>query len=102
MIRSALGAAAVLGLLAAVPAAVPARAHPQPAPASHVLLISIDGMHQQDLDWYVRTHPNSTLARLTASGTSYRNARTPFPSDSFPGIVAQVTGGDPRTTGVYY
>ncbi|MDT5029972.1 MAG: hypothetical protein QOC94_143 [Actinoplanes sp.] len=101
MIRSALGAAAVLGLLAAVPAAAaPARAHP--SRASHVLLISIDGMHQQDLDWYVHSHPHSTLARLSGAGTTYRNAVTPFPSDSFPGMLAQVTGGDPRTTGVYY
>ncbi|MGN6678756.1 MAG: hypothetical protein ACTHKL_13410, partial [Streptosporangiaceae bacterium] len=30
----------------------------------HVLLISVDGMHQQDLTWYVRTHPDSTLASL--------------------------------------
>ncbi|MFF5291039.1 alkaline phosphatase family protein [Paractinoplanes globisporus] len=90
-----------VGLLAATPAsAAPARPH-QPH-ASHVLLISVDGMHQQDLDWYVGTHPHSTLARLAATGTTYRNAVTPFPSDSFPGILAQVTGGDPRTTGVYY
>ena len=27
---------------------------------------------------------------------------TPFPSDSFPGMVGQVTGGDPGVTGVYY
>ena len=27
---------------------------------------------------------------------------TPFPSDSTPGMVAQVTGGDPRVTGIYY
>jgi hypothetical protein len=27
----------------------------------HVLLISVDGMHQSDLAWYVQTHPNSTL-----------------------------------------
>jgi hypothetical protein len=101
MIRSALGALAVLGLLAATPAdAAPARAHPPNT--SHVLLLSVDGLHQQDLDWYVRTHPHSTLAALTASGTSYRNAATPYPSDSFPGMLAQVTGGDPRTTGVYY
>ncbi|WP_426514753.1 hypothetical protein ACPPVO_35380 [Dactylosporangium sp. McL0621] len=33
---------------------------------------------------------------------TYRNAVTPFPSDSFPGMLAQVTGGDPKTTGVYY
>jgi len=100
MVRSVLGAAAVLGVLAAIPGSAPAGAHP--APASHVLLISIDGMHQQDLDWYVRTHPHSTLAALAASGTSYRHAMTPFPSDSFPGMLAQVAGGDPRTTGVYY
>jgi hypothetical protein len=101
MIRSAFRAVAVLGLLAAAPAAAaPARAHP--SHASHVLLISIDGMHQQDLDGYVRSHPHSTLARLSGAGTTYRNAVTPFPSDSFPGMLAQVTGGDPRTTGVYY
>ncbi len=28
----------------------------------HVLLISVDGMHQSDLDWYVANHPNSELA----------------------------------------
>lgn len=27
---------------------------------------------------------------------------TPFPSDSFPGMVGQVTGGDPGVTGIYY
>src|SRR5690242_13983344 len=101
MIRPAVAGLAVLGLLAAAPAdAAPGRPHP--SNASHVLLLSIDGLHQQDLDWYVRNHPHSTLARLAASGTSYRNAATPFPSDSFPGMLAQVTGGDPRTTGVYY
>ena len=101
MIRSAFGALAVLGLLAAAPAAAaPPRAHP--SHAAHVLLISIDGMHQQDLDWYVHHHPHSTLARLSGAGTTYRNAVTPFPSDSFPGMLAQITGGDPRTTGVYY
>jgi hypothetical protein len=32
----------------------------------------------------------------------YSGAQTTFPSDSFPGMVAQVTGGNPKTTGVYY
>ncbi len=101
MVRSAWASVAVLGLLAAAPAsAAPARPHPPRA--SHVLLISVDGLHQQDLDRYVHTHPRSALARLAGSGTVYRNAATPFPSDSFPGMLAQVTGGDPRTTGVYY
>jgi hypothetical protein len=68
----------------------------------HVLLISIDGMHQSDLAWYVRTHPKSTLAALVAQGIDYSNASTPFPSDSFPGMVGQVTGGNPSSTGIYY
>ena len=68
----------------------------------HVLLISVDGMHQQDLAWYVQTYPHSVLAALERKGVEYSNAETPFPSDSFPGMVAQVTGGDPRVTGIYY
>ena len=62
----------------------------------HVLLISVDGMHQQDLAWYVQNYPHSVLAALEDRGVEYSNAQTPFPSDSTPGMVAQVTGGDPR------
>ena len=68
----------------------------------HVLLISVDGLHQSDLKWYLRTHPSSELARLAGGGAEYAHARTPVPSDSFPGMVGQVTGGNPATTGVYY
>jgi hypothetical protein len=68
----------------------------------HVLLISVDGLHQNDLDWFVHKHPHSTLAKMVKSGISYNNARTPFPSDSFPGMVGQATGGNPKTTGIYY
>ena len=68
----------------------------------HVLLISVDGMHQQDLTWYVHTYPDSTLAVLDHEGLEYSDAMTPFPSDSFPGMVGQVTGGDPKVTGIYY
>lgn len=70
--------------------------------AKHVLLISVDGLHQADLDWFVNANPNSTLSQLVRQGVAYRNAQTPFPSDSFPGMVGQVTGGNPRTTGIYY
>lgn len=73
-----------------------------PAAGRHVLLISVDGMHQADLARYVATHPNSALAALVRGGTSWTQAQTTFPSDSFPGMVAQVTGGSPKTTGVYY
>ncbi|MBE3033667.1 MAG: phosphodiesterase, partial [Actinobacteria bacterium] len=38
------------------------------AHAKHVLLISVDGLHQSDLDWYVGNHPGSTLARLVRQG----------------------------------
>ena len=68
----------------------------------HVLLISVDGLHQSDLQWYVANHPGSELAKLANGGAQYQNANTPIPSDSFPGMVGQVTGGNPRTTGVYY
>src|SRR6201993_1902510 len=68
----------------------------------HVLLISVDGLHQSDLAWYVRAFPKSTLASLVAQGVDYSNASTPFPSDSFPGMVGQVTGGNPLSTGIYY
>src|ERR1700675_2042541 len=64
----------------------------------HVLLISVDGMHQSDLAWYVQTHPNSTLAMLVAQGINYSNASPPFPSDSFPGMVGQERGGNPART----
>jgi len=73
-----------------------------PGRIQHVLLISVDGLHQQDLARYVHTHPASALAALDRQGMEYRNALTPFPSDSFPGMVGQVTGGDPKTTGIYY
>ena len=68
----------------------------------HVLLISVDGLHQQDLAWYVKSYPDSVLAGLYKHGLEYSSAMTPFPSDSSPGMVAQVTGGDPRVTGIYY
>jgi type I phosphodiesterase/nucleotide pyrophosphatase len=68
----------------------------------HVLLISLDGLHQSDLRWFVRNNPGSELAALTHGGAQYSHAQTPVPSDSDPGMTAQMTGGDPRTTGVFY
>ena len=68
----------------------------------HVLLLSVDGLHRQDLSRWVKGHPGSALALLSRSGVTYSAARAPTPSDSFPGLLALVTGGTPRTTGVYY
>jgi predicted AlkP superfamily pyrophosphatase or phosphodiesterase len=98
----ALGSLAA-GILSAVPAiAGNDNINTNITTVSHVLLISVDGMHQSDLAWYVQTHPKSTLAALVAQGVDFSNASTPFPSDSFPGMVGQVTGGNPSTTGIYY
>ncbi|WP_410627921.1 alkaline phosphatase family protein [Amycolatopsis sp. cmx-8-4] len=92
-------ALAALGLLTAVPVASASDGH---AGTRHVLLVSVDGLHQADLTAYAARHPRSALAGLLARGTSYTGARTPVPSDSFPGLIGQLTGGDPATTGVYY
>ena len=76
----------------------------------HVLLLSIDGMHA--VDFYNCAHgvtglnggnpycPN--LAALAGTGINYVATSSSKPSDSAPGLMALVTGGTPRTTGVYY
>ncbi|MGO9078718.1 MAG: alkaline phosphatase family protein [Streptosporangiaceae bacterium] len=99
---AAAGVAALLGATATTSAATAAPRGGDGARIRHVLLISVDGLHQQDLSWYVRTHPGSVLAALDRRGVEYSHAMTPVPSDSFPGMVAQVTGGDPGVTGIYY
>jgi hypothetical protein len=68
----------------------------------HVLLISVDGLHEVDVANYVASNPGSAFAQLLRNGVSYTNVSTSRPSDSSPGLVAFVTGGSPRTTGVYY
>ena len=90
-------AVAVLGLVAATVAPAAAASSDR-----HVLLISVDGLHATDLAWYVHSHPRSTLAAITRGGVDYTHAKTTLPSDSFPGMVGQLTGGDPATTGIYY
>src|SRR5262249_10972501 len=54
------------------------------------------------LTWFVEHHPASALAKLVHRGVDFTHAVTPFPSDSFPGLVGQITGGNPKTTGIYY
>ncbi|MFE9428266.1 alkaline phosphatase family protein [Kitasatospora sp. NPDC006697] len=100
-VLSATGALAAgsLGQAYAADADLAARHH---GAAKHVLLISVDGLHQSDLSWYIAQHPQSALARLVNGGVQYTDAKTTIPSDSFPGMVAQATGGGAGTTGVYY
>jgi hypothetical protein len=68
----------------------------------HVLLISVDGLHEVDAANWIAAHPDSTLAELAGHGVEYTDAHTPTPSDSFPGLTALITGGSPKTTGIYY
>jgi hypothetical protein len=76
----------------------------------HVLLISIDGMHALDFincangisgaNGGAPYCPN--LAALKPNGVDYLYAYTSEPSDSFPGLMALVTGGSPRSVGAFY
>jgi hypothetical protein len=76
----------------------------------HVLLISIDGMHALDflncsggisgVNGGAPYCPN--LAKLAHTGVEYLDTSTSKPSDSFPGLMALVTGGSPRSVGAFY
>src|SRR5438105_12789808 len=93
------------GLAAAIIAgglAVPAALGAAPSKSHQVLLLSVDGLHDFDLNLWVAQHPGSNLAHLVASGTTYSQASTSIPSDSFPGLLAMLTGGTPKSTGVFY
>jgi hypothetical protein len=76
----------------------------------HVVLLSIDGMHA--VDFYNCSHgiagvnngdpycPN--MQALSQRGVNYVGAVSSKPSDSFPGLAALVSGGTPKSTGLYY
>ena len=68
----------------------------------HVIMISVDGMHASDVEKWLALKPSSNIGQLLQTGYEYTNALTSAPSDSFPGIIAQLTGGSPRTTGIWY
>lgn len=74
----------------------------QAGPYKHVLLLSVDGLHETDLANFIAANSDSALAGLAAHGVHYAAASSAKPSDSFPGLLAIVTGGSPRSTGVYY
>ena len=67
-----------------------------------VLLISIDGMHAVDYENCVSAKTCPTLASLGTTGVNYTRTSTSRPSDSFPGLMAIVTGGSPRLVGAFY
>jgi Type I phosphodiesterase / nucleotide pyrophosphatase len=75
-----------------------------------VLLLSIDGMHAVDLENCAKGIAGVNdgkpycphLARLRNHGVHFLDTSTSKPSDSFPGLMAIVTGGSPRTVGAFY
>jgi len=69
---------------------------------SHVLLISLDGLHQQDLTNCLANKTCPNIAALANTGVNYTGAITPAISDSFPGLAALLTGATPKTAGLFY
>src|SRR5262245_49567450 len=78
------------------------RAHDDDRQVQRVLLLSIDGMHAVDYSNCAAARTCPHLAELGESGVTYTRTSASKPSDSFPGLMALVTGGTPKTTGAYY
>ena len=69
---------------------------------SRVLLLSVDGLHEEDVARCMAASTCPHIAALAATGVQYTNASTPGLSDSFPGLAALLTGGTPKSTGLFY
>ena len=97
-------------LMAVAPLAQAKSPEMQPSPITHVLLLSIDGMHAVDYlncSQGIATINSGTpycpnLAGLGKTGINYTAASTSKPSDSFPGMLTIVTGATPHLMGIYY
>jgi hypothetical protein len=79
-----------------------APAAPTPTAPAHVLLISVDGLHEQDVAHCLAAGTCPTIAAIASTGVHYANAATPGLSDSFPGLAALLTGGTPKASGLFY
>ena len=100
--RLATTAAMALSLAAVMAPHANAQQFNSPSGIRHVLLISIDGMHSLDYQNCVNSGTCPHLAALGKTGISYTRATTSLPSDSFPGLSNIITGGTPRSHGVFY
>jgi Type I phosphodiesterase / nucleotide pyrophosphatase len=100
-IRKWSGVSAVMGAGMLALVGVTAQAQ-QEHDAKRVLLLSFDGLHEQDVARCIGANTCPNLALLAKSGVTYSNAHTPGLSDSFPGLAALVTGGSPKTAGLFY
>jgi Type I phosphodiesterase / nucleotide pyrophosphatase len=93
------GMALATGLLSLALQSTPAFAENE---VRHVLLLSVDGFHAVNLENCIAKGTCPNLKKLSEHGLTYTNASTTKPSDSFPGMLAQFTGGTSKSTGVFY
>jgi hypothetical protein len=102
-LRKVIQTASLMGALSMVlsPFAAVGHAHDE-SRIRHVLLISIDGMHALDFENCTAAGTCPHLAELADHGVTYPRTSASRPSDSFPGLMALVTGGTPKTVGAYY
>ena len=108
--RSTVLAAGLLAVSAGLPALADGGGDNGGNGIKRVLLISIDGMHALDfincaggisgVNGGAPYCPH--LAELAETGVNYLETSTSKPSDSFPGLMALVSGGSPRTVGAFY
>ena len=71
-----------------------------PAPATHVILISIDGLRPEmylDPSW-----PTPNLQYLMKQGTYAMHLKSVFPAYTYPSHTAMVTGALPARSGIYF
>lgn len=68
----------------------------------NVLLLSIDGIPAVDYLNCAKRGYCPNLAALGKTGVNFDETTISRPSDSFPGLMALVTEGSPRTVGAYY
>jgi hypothetical protein len=101
--------ATAVGVLFATTAPLQAQTKKSSTTYKHVLLISIDGMHSVDFTNCANGVANSgnqpycpNLVALSKTGVTYLQSLTSRPSDSFPGLTAQITGGTTRSAGIFY
>ena len=67
----------------------------------HVVLISVDGMHDSDLAGFIAAQPQSALAKLAGRGVHYISAQNPSRATRSPAFSPR-SRGKSQTTGVYY
>jgi hypothetical protein len=104
LLATTLAVLALLTACAAGPgdASMPAAATRDAGAVARVLLLSVDGLHEEDVARCIAASTCPHIAALAGTGVRYTNAATPGLSDSFPGLAALLTGGSPRSAGLFY